>query len=840
ATATWDKTAASTPTGSASGTAGFNFNTPTTLVDETITVTDSLKGNLGTATYTDPSPTTFNYAITFPGVGGTCKTFDNTATFTTNDTGTTGSASQTVKVCAGLDLRVSKTATPTFTRTYVWGISKNVDKTQINIADGGTAAFNYTVDVTHDGGTDSGWKVTGQITVSNPNNWEDITANVTDALDTGACTVTGGTNVVIAARSSVMLDYTCDPASASATKNTATATWDKAASFTPNGSASGSANVAFTTPTTIVDGSVTVTDTLGGNLGTVSYTDPSPKSFTYSKDFKGDPAGTCTNHNNTATFTTNTSGTTGSASKSVKVCVGKDLTVSKTATPAFTRTYLWNISKSVDKTQVTLASGSATFNYTVQVNQTGIQDSAWKVTGVITVNNPNDWEAVTVNVTDAVDNGGSCTVPSGTGVSIPAGGSQTFNYTCTFTSGASGINTATASWDKTAASTPTGSASGTAGFSFTAPTTTVNKTITVTDSFNGGAPVNIGTIPGVQPTTSTVTAADTQPYASQTWKYSRSIAAPDAACKSYTNTARIVETGQSASQTVTVCKASLITDTMLCSLTNNQFKLVYTPDQQSQGAWKLNASNPGQYYYNMFYSGPGNVDLTITLPYPWITQGAVPGHVYSSVGVNTTNGTTCLTPGTEIAGSTFNPIPVTLGSYGTLSNDYHDFSKTTTVTVHVPPTPSGFAYINLHLDYGLKGTTGYAKDANNNAVKAGSSTIVIPDLQTYNFTDTGGGNTTITSTNSFKKDPGIGGLVLKANGDAVKNAKVIIYDSSGKALATVYSDEDGWYLWQYKWTGKAATFTVKMWPYSPYSTGLQTQSVSLKANGYLVVNFTLP
>ena len=30
-----------------------------------------------------------------------------------------------------------------------------------------------------------------------------------------------------------------------------------------------------------MDGSVTVTDTLGGNVDTVSYTDPSPATFTY-------------------------------------------------------------------------------------------------------------------------------------------------------------------------------------------------------------------------------------------------------------------------------------------------------------------------------------------------------------------------------------------------------------------------------------------------------------------------------------------------------------------------------------------------------------------------------
>src|SRR5207247_5032981 len=67
------------------------------------------------------------------------------------------------------------------------------------------------------------------------------------------------------------------------------------------------------------DGSVTVTDTLGGSLGTVLYTDASPKALTYSNTFPV-PAHDCVTYNNTATFTTNTSGTTGSASASVTVC----------------------------------------------------------------------------------------------------------------------------------------------------------------------------------------------------------------------------------------------------------------------------------------------------------------------------------------------------------------------------------------------------------------------------------------------------------------------------------------------------------------------------------------
>src|SRR5262249_53642227 len=221
---------------------------------------------------------------------------------------------------------------------FHWAITKDVDKTHVNIADGGTATFNYTVSVTHDAGTDSAWMAAGTITVSNPNDWEDITANLSDAVNNGGLCTVSPASLTVPKSGSATASYSCTYASApnpADGTNTATASWDKDAFFTPTGSASGSAAVNFDTPTTIVDGSVAVNDTQGGFLGTVSYTDPSPTSFTYSKTQTG-VAGTCTNYDNTATFTTNTTGTTGSASQTVTVCVGKDLTVSKTANPTFT------------------------------------------------------------------------------------------------------------------------------------------------------------------------------------------------------------------------------------------------------------------------------------------------------------------------------------------------------------------------------------------------------------------------------------------------------------------------------------------------------------------------
>ena len=298
--------------------------------------------------------------------------------------------------------------------------------------------------------------------------------NVTDTIDNGGnCNVSNGTNVTVPANGSLPLSYTCtftsNPGSGT---NTATATWDSTTYNTPDGSAKGTANYDFSTVTpNVVDGSVSVTDTLGGTLGTVSYTDLSPKNFNYPYTFSNSPTGTCTDYPNTATFTTSDTSTTGSANQSVTVCIVEDLGVSKTASAGFTRDYNWKISKSVDKTLVEQLGGTATFNYTVTVTQTATSDKGWHVQGTIYLTNPNDFFDFTgVNVADVVDDGGTCTITGGTNATVPAGLTIGLAYSCSYSSqpayNTTGTNTATATWDGTSFNTPDNSASGHASFTF--------------------------------------------------------------------------------------------------------------------------------------------------------------------------------------------------------------------------------------------------------------------------------------------------------------------------------------------------------------------------------------
>jgi hypothetical protein len=510
--------------------------------------------------------------------------------------GNTNPNCPTAQACGGSELTVTKTANPG--KTFSWKIAKSVDKTEIDDSTG-SATFHYTVVVTPSSNT-TGWVVTGDISVTNPTP-ADVIATITDAVNSGnaTCTLTdtnSGQNETILAGTTGKFPYSCTYGTmpTSADTNVATATW-------PNGQPTGTATIDFSSA--VMDNSVAVTDSLGGTLGTVTLngdnstscnqaasgftgdsgslnctggaTANSPATFTYSVTFTGDPAGTCTSHGNTATYTTNSTATTGTASQSVEQCVGKDLSVSKTATPAFTRTYNWGISKNVDKSEIDTSSGAgATFNYSVTASESGYIDSAWVVAGNITISNPNNWEDIPVSVSDALTVSGATCTFSADGTTYAAGPySAMVNrstsispyYKCTYASAPSalsGTNSATADWSGAAnPSTPDTSASGTANYDFTKVTPTkVNTTITPTDSFNGGSGVNLCTLTATT-TPCTLTAIDTTPYTSQTYTYGRTLTAPTATCASYSNTATtgLTRTGESASQTVKVCGASNLT-----------------------------------------------------------------------------------------------------------------------------------------------------------------------------------------------------------------------------------------------------------------------------------------
>jgi hypothetical protein len=134
----------------------------------------------------------------------------------------------------------------------------------------------------------------------------------------------------------VIFAYSCTYPKTGPTKltggtNTATANWDGTAFHTPDGSASGTADVSFTTPANLFNKTISVSDPMAPSnpLGTVTATDPPAKpasaTFTYSKKLSP-PGSGCQMVNNTATFT-GSNGATGSSSQSVKDCALGGLTM---------------------------------------------------------------------------------------------------------------------------------------------------------------------------------------------------------------------------------------------------------------------------------------------------------------------------------------------------------------------------------------------------------------------------------------------------------------------------------------------------------------------------------
>ena len=222
-----------------------------------------------------------------------------------------------------LPLTIVKDANGAYDNTFGWTIDKSVDKTTVKQI-GGSATFNYTVTATHDSGTISNVTVTGTITVFNPNAGPVSGADVTDVLSNGTvCTVTGGANATVT-QGDNLFAYSCDLSARPEAQldNTASVTWPDQA-VDPDGFLVGDeadftfSNVPFTENS--IDECSNVTDTYAGTLGNVCVGDANPTTFTYARTIAV-PANGCLAYANTATFTTNDTGTTGTASKTVTVC----------------------------------------------------------------------------------------------------------------------------------------------------------------------------------------------------------------------------------------------------------------------------------------------------------------------------------------------------------------------------------------------------------------------------------------------------------------------------------------------------------------------------------------
>ncbi len=697
--------------GTATGTRSFDFATAKpALTDDSVTVTDSSYdlggypgGNVVQAT---GGARTFTYPLTWPGEPGACKTYDNTATITEPDNGTSSDGAR-VEVCEGKDLTVSKTVVHSYYRTYDWSLSKAVvgDATK-DVGPGGTATFDYKVTATGGKATDSRWAMSGDIKVSNPNSWAVTLSDVTDQVDVGGgatCAVDKGSDLVVAANSDRTFEYTCTFTSKPSYDgtNTATATWVGTNLVSPNTSATGTAAVtAGRWDEASVDKTVTVVDdkTDPANpvtLGTATWAGEGvTKEFTYTGPALAGRKGECVDYTNNAWIEELPAKT---ASAKVTVCEPADVSVSKDVDATYDTTYFWDVSKDVDKSYAEVGpGGTARFDYTVVAKPNGSVDSGWDMGGTITVSNPNTFKSVTVALSDVYDGGGVCTpesasvvVPAATesgGVVVPA--SVRVPYGCSFPGGEpaySGTNTVTASWEGQ-------QVSATAPVRFRRVGQTDYRVPVYDDLTNpAGTAKQLGT------------AVWDAPLADRTFQNSLDLGAAAGQCVDYTNTAWVDVTGldlaliagvvaeaadPSAQQTVEVCEPA---DVSVSKDVDATYDTTYFWDVSKDVDKSYAEVGPGgtaRFDYTVVAKPNGSVDsgwdmggtITVSNPNTFKSVTVALSDVYDGGGVCTPESASVVVPAATESGGVVVPASVRVPYGCSFPGGEPAYSGTNTVT----------------------------------------------------------------------------------------------------------------------------------------------------------------
>lgn len=575
-----------TPNGASTAfeaTASVVFGKPTTHVDASIDIADS-DGHA----WSTSSGERWSYTESFA-----CDESDgqhvNTATITS--TGQDDSAALNVD-CWSLD--VTKDAVTTYTRTFPWTIDKAVDRTQMDLRYGDIGVANYTLEVRKGEPIDSDWMVSGTITVTNSTPMVATLAVVTDEIDDLPVVVTCPVDSFpydLAPGASLTCTYQQALPSAEPRVNIATATL-----LFPGGETrfSGSANVVFGEPTTIVNGEIDVADNnlpggpvVFGDDGTVTYAVELP-----CVDVEG-LEHTYYTHSNTATIIE-----TG-ASASVDVLVDCwNLSITKSVETSFVRTWQWEITKSAAPNTLAMFSGdTGTVDYAIGLTRTGYVDSGWEAHGTITVYNEAPIPAVVTDVTDLVMSGNDVVSVVKCNVEFPVVMDPETSFTCRYDADLPGegdyIDRSVAVYENT----PPGGAT---EFSYDLPFDfsgaviyEVDQEIHVTDT-NG----------------SEWTFTDSGQIG-----YERTFAC-GADAGSHPNTATIVETGQSADASVDVlCYDLAVTKTASTSLTR---QWTWTIDKTSTLS-NLTLSSPDQVILVTY-------DVTTTTAFAdsdWAVSGAI-------------------------------------------------------------------------------------------------------------------------------------------------------------------------------------------------------------------------
>jgi hypothetical protein len=323
---------------------------------------------------------------------------------------------------------------------------------------------------------------------------------------------------------------------------------------------------------------------------------------------------------------------------------------------------------------------------------------------------------------------------------------------------------------------------------------------------------------------------------------------------------------------------------------SGQFRALMTPDTKNFPAYKHNATNPGQFYYNLVHEGLPGDTLTIVVPWPFVTQGGRPVHVYDAAKtIIDEDGCflPCFNSSTACDALLANDTMISIDDWisgGTNASGVTcdmvcgpDGVGTCSFDVVMPDNPevdcvgegSCSYYVNVHLDWGLKGPHVDANpcdDGHNDRYDIGdqdtvfggwdalandfddpnnnSGPVAITNCRTFDFCHdttsisscgTAEFSDGVENINIFKPIKGAFGTAnSKSRGKAILEGTPVelIRVDTGELIRTSATDEDGYYTLDYKHTGPRADFRVNLLGGYNLST-----VVELRANGWAQVNF---
>src|SRR3972149_1581574 len=173
----------------------------------------------------------------------------------------------------------------------------------------------------------------------------------------------------------------------------------------------------------------------------------------------------------------------------------------------------------------------------------------------------------------------------------------------------------------------------------------------------------------------------------------------------------------------------VVTDSALCRFDKNdersgdQFRNLFTPAPTNIGYYRDTATNPGQFYYNMFFTGTPGVEYVINVEtaYPFVTHGANPiqGHDMFSLnedGCFVPEGSVDLNVDEEDELSTLTPSDkkaIVVDDYESpviqTADDDPDQTTTLPFTIRFTMPDSGIVYVTMHLDYAFKHSSSWMR-----------------------------------------------------------------------------------------------------------------------------------